>query len=206
MSKDSNISKLIYGDNSNNVIFLEGKKTILRPFKEEEVTIMQRWINDPQIRCFLTTTFPMTIENELEWLEKANIPNKKIHLAIVVKGSNAPIGSMTLENINWIDGTAITGTLIGEKESQGKGFGTDAKLQLLKYAFDTLNLRKIKSCVLSYNDASLKYAIKCGYREEGRLQREHFKDGKYWDLIQLAVFREWWEPYYNAHTFIKIAS
>jgi len=199
----SDNTKLIYGDR---IIFLEGKKTILRPFRKDEVGILQRWINDPQIRGFLPATFPMTIENEIEWLEKANIPGKKVHLAIVIKESDTLIGSMALENINWIDGTAVTGTLIGEKESQGKGFGTDAKMQLLKYAFDTLNLRKIKSCVLSYNERSLKYALKCGYREEGRLQREHFRDGKYWDLIQLAAFREWWEPYYNAHAQIRIAS
>jgi RimJ/RimL family protein N-acetyltransferase len=82
--------------------------------------------------------------------------------------------------------------MIGEKEYWGKGYGTEAKMLLLHYAFDTLNLRKICSSVISFNERSHKYSLKCGYKEEGRRKAQLFRDGKYWDEIQLAVFRKDW--------------
>ena len=63
---------------------------------------------------------------------------------------------------------------------------------LLEVAFNRFNLHKVYSAVLSFNQASLRYAHTCGYREEGRLKEDHFKDGKWHDEIILAVYRDSW--------------
>ena len=41
--------------------------------------------------------------------------------------------------------------MIGESEYWGRGLGTEAKMLLLDYAFNTLNLRRICSQVLAFN-------------------------------------------------------
>ena len=101
---------------------------------------------------------------------------------------------MGIHHINWVNGTATTGAIIGEVENRGKGYGTDAKMTLLNYMFNTLNLRKICSEVIEYNTRSYNYSLGCGYREEGRKIKHIFRNGQYWDLIQLAVFKEDWLP------------
>ena len=181
------------------IIFLEGKKVNLRPLdSENDVEVVTRWRNDPEVRHFVCECFPRTKKDELEWLNEKSDNN--IVLAIDTKKGNF-IGIMDIHRINHLSRTATTGAMIGEKNYWSKGFGTDAKMILLNYAFNTLNLRKIGSRVFNFNNRSINYSKRCGYKEEGVLKKEHFIDGNYVDEILLAVFREdflpLWEKYKN---------
>ena len=129
---------------NNRIVFLKGHRVILRPpNKAADLDTCLRWINDPEIRQFITLIFPTLKEEEAEWFD--NLKNNKngVQLGIEAIEKNKFIGLMGLHNIHWQNRTATTGALIGEKEYWGKGFGTDAKMHLLNYAFNTLNLRKI---------------------------------------------------------------
>jgi len=138
---------------------------------------------------------PVAEAGEAEWVERHQKGNdKEIVLVIVDAKTDKPIGSMGLHRINWKDRTATTGAVIGEKSYWGKGYGSEAKMLLLQYAFHSLNLRKICSLVLSFNGRSQAYSEKCGYKVEGTLKEHIFKNGQYWDEIHLAVFKEDWEP------------
>ncbi len=61
---------------------------------------------------------------------------------------------MGIHRINWKDRTATTGAVIGEKAYWDKGYGSEAKMLVLDYAFNMLNLRKICSQVLAFNKRS----------------------------------------------------
>jgi len=181
------------------VVFLKGKSVNLRPVFKSDLPQIVRWINDPEVRNFLNAHLPQSEQDEERWLENLS-KNKDTDLVLVIETTEGRvIGLMGLHKINWRDRVAITGALIGEKEYWGKGFGSDAKITLLNYAFNVLNLRKICSGVISYNKRSLQYSIKCGYKEEGILKEHIFRNGQYWDVIQLAIFREdfisVWEEY-----------
>jgi len=101
---------------------------------------------------------------------------------------------MGIHGIDWIHRYGTTGSLIGEKEYWGKGLGTDAKMHLLDHAFNTMNLHRICSNVFEWNERSLRYNLKCGYKIEGSRRQHLFRNGKYWDLIELGLLREDWEP------------
>ncbi|MGH8005132.1 MAG: GNAT family N-acetyltransferase, partial [Limisphaerales bacterium] len=133
------------------LVFLKGKKSVLRPLrKATDFEFCLRWINDPKVNQYLLVFFPVTEKKEEEWFDNlANNPNE-IVLGIETLDGKL-IGDMALVHINAKDRTASTGALIGEKEYWGKGYGTDAKMTLLDYAFNTLNLRKINSSVYAYN-------------------------------------------------------
>jgi len=181
------------------VVFLKGKSVNLRPVFKSDLPQIVRWINDPEVRNFLNAHLPQSEQDEERWLENLS-KNKDTDLVLVIETTEGRvIGLMGLHKINWRDRVAITGALIGEKEYWGKGFGSDAKITLLNYAFNVLNLRKICSGVISYNKRRLSYSIKCGYKEEGILKEHIFRNGQYWDVIQLAIFREdfisVWEEY-----------
>jgi len=180
------------------VIFLEGKKVNLRPFSKDEVPTLTRWINDPAIRDFIAATFPQTERQEEEWFNKMGTDDKNVILAIETK-EGVLIGSMGIHHINWRDRVCTTGALIGEKECWGKGYGTDAKMFLLDYIFNTLNLRKVCSSVVAFNERSLKYSLHCGYQPEGTRRQHVFKRGKYWDIIELGLFREEWLPIWERY-------
>lgn len=180
------------------VIFLRGKRVILRPLSERDVPQLTRWINDPEVRQFIKNTFPMPEGAERDWVESLKKRSSTdIVLGIEIKGKH--IGNMGLHGIDWKNQIATTGALIGEKEYWGKGYGTDAKMTLLNYAFNTLNMRKIMSRVYSFNERSLAYSLHCGYKEEGRLKQQRFANGQYWDEIILGLFKSDWLPYWQKY-------
>lgn len=184
-------------DKKQGVIFLEGRLTNMRPFSKEDVLAITRWINDPAVREFISAFLPQTEKQEEEWVEKGS--NEKNIVLCVETKSGIPIGSMGIHNIDWVSRKATTGAVIGEREYWGKGYGTDAKMQLLNYAFNVLNLHKICSDVIAYNKRSLYYSLHCGYKIEGRRRKHNFKNGKYWTLIELGLFKEEWLPIWKRY-------
>lgn len=58
---------------------------------------------------------------------------------------------------------------------------------LVKFAFDEMNLRKIKALVFSDNDKAIKMYEKWGFKEEGILKEEIFKGGKFKDVVVMSI-------------------
>jgi RimJ/RimL family protein N-acetyltransferase len=175
------------------IVFLKDETVVLRPLcTKTDIPHLARWINDPEIRQYLLITYPQMEENEGEWLKQvAKNDGTNIVLAIETIAGKL-IGTMGLHRINWKDRVATTGAIIGEADFRDKGYGTAAKMLLLDYAFNTLNLRKICSSVIAFNERSLQYSLHSGYVIEGRLRQHIFKNGEYHDEINLGVFKEEW--------------
>ncbi len=176
--------------------FLVGQKTILRPVHTTDAPIFTRWMNDPETRKYLLRKFPLTEMSEEAWIKKnAELFQHPTDLVFVVetKDGNVPIGTMGLHRINWVDRNAVTGTILGEPESRGKGCATDAKMALLEYAFLTLSLHKVISDALSANVKSIEYSKRCGYVVEAVHKDEIFRGGKFEDMTTLACFYNNWK-------------
>ncbi len=178
------------------VVFLQGPNVVLRPIMRDDIPDLLHWINDPKVNRYISSVMPIMEVDEEEWFEK--LPKRKpkdIVLGIVVEGKL--IGNMGLHDIDSIARTATTGALIGESQYWGRGFGTEAKMILLNYAFNTLNLRKICSSVIAFNERSRRYSEKCGYTLEGIRKQQFYKEGQYWDEIMLSVFKDSWTPLWS---------
>lgn len=181
------------------VVFLRGNKVTLRPLrKATDVEACLRWINDPDINRYLIMFLPVMQQAEEEWFDRLSKDEHNIALAIETLEGTL-IGTMGLHQISWRDRIATTGALIGEKEYWGKGYGTDAKMTLLNFAFNSANLRKICSSVIAFNTRSLQYNLNCGYQIEGRRRKQFFRNGRYWDEILLAVFKKDWSPVWRKY-------
>ncbi len=186
-------------DTTSQIIFRKGKKTILRPKEKGDGERAVRWLNHPKTTKFLNRRMPLSYFEEDEWIAA---DHKKHHSDIsfaidTLDGKH--IGFIGLHSIDWINRRATTGTVIGAKQFIGKGYGTDAKMLLLDYAFNSLGLRKICSRVFAFNERSVRYSEKCGYVVEAQLKDHHFVDGEYCDEILMAVFREGWEPLWKEY-------
>ena len=185
-------------DTKHRVVFLRGKKTVLRPLHESDVPLLTKWINDPEVTQFLIANMPMMQIAEKKWVE--GLVERKNEVVLMIETSaGVPIGVMAMHGINWVDGTTTTGAFIGEKEYWNCGFGTDAKMALLNYAFNTLNLRKICSRVIAFNKRSIAYSMHCGYVDDGVEKAQVFKKGAYHDVVNLALFKDAWLPYWEKY-------
>lgn len=176
------------------IIFRRGKKINLCIVRKMYLPRITKWINDPEVTHYLSTYMPALEADEEKWFNSLSEKKATDHVFALVLPSGVPIGLMGLHQINMANGTATSGAMIGEKQYWGRGYGSEAKMLLLDYAFNTLGLRKVCSSVIAYNERSFHYSKKCGYEEEGRKRLQFYRNGAYHDEICLAVFREKWLP------------
>ena len=177
--------------------FLVGKKTILRPVTLADVPLVTEWINNPVTRNYLYSRTPKSDIGEKTWVEKIGNSQEShpsdIVMMIETKRGGHTIGTMGLHGINWIDRHVSTGSMIGNPEYRGKGYASDAKMAVLKYAFETLGMHKVISHAFEDNTASVEYSKRCGYIVEGVLKEQIFHSGVWKDLIVLACFYPDWK-------------
>ncbi len=179
----------------------------LGAIKKEYVPLMMRHINDPTVTAGVLMRPPITLEAEQAWFEENSKRNELNQVfAVLCKGKEETpepsymfLGVMGLHKITWPDGVGTTGSILYQKELHGKGYGTEAKLLLLYHAFYIKGLRKVSSEVKAFNGNSWGHLLKCGYREVGRKKRHHFHLGGYVDDVLFEVFREDFEPIWEAY-------
>ena len=69
-----------------------------------------------------------------------------------------------------------------------KLFGTEA-IRIMSSLCAQARINRLQLEVYEYNEAAIRCYLKCGFQEEGRLRERHFIQGKYWDVICMAVLR-----------------
>ncbi|MFZ5391454.1 MAG: GNAT family N-acetyltransferase [Patescibacteria group bacterium] len=170
---------------------LKGKKVNLRPLKLSDYKWLYYLINDKQVNRFLLTSGVKTLAKEKAKVAQMIKDKKAYHFIIEIATDNQPIGIMTLGHIDGRHKRASTGAFIAKK-FWNKGYGRDAKMTLLKFAYLKLKLNRIESYVFKNNPRSLKYSLKCGYRLEGLLRQRILKNGQFKDEYVLAVLKKDW--------------
>ena len=182
--------------------FLKGKLVHLCVPRKEDMAHIVQWFNDPSILQFLASREPATLEAEMEWYDrvtKSQPHQRDFVFFLETKADKQLIGTMGLHGINYRTQVGSTGAAIGHHAAHGKGYGTDAKMQLLHWAFTELNLRKVVSNVLSANPRSLRYLEKTGYKVVGTRKKHSLFQGSFVDEHILEVFKEDFMPLWDAY-------
>jgi RimJ/RimL family protein N-acetyltransferase len=176
---------------------LKGKSVLLRPVQRADISFFLKWFNDPEVTQYLMMTLPMTEMAEQKFIEELGTVNAANQVIFVVEANNdknnKPIGSISLSKINNKDHNATFGIAIGEKEYWSRGYGTEAAGLIIKYGFEQLNMHRITSSALSFNERSLRMHRKLGFREEGRSREAIYKNGAYHDEVLFGLLREDWK-------------
>ena len=110
--------------------------------------------------------------------------------AIVDLKTDEMVGTLSLENVNYANRTAVLGIFIGNPDYRSNGYGTEAIKLLLDFGFNYMNLNTINLSVLSCNERAIKCYKKCGFKEAGLLRKSKFVNGKYYDTILMDILAE----------------
>jgi len=168
-----------------------GKKIILRRVEKEDLERIAEWRNTPEINKYFFNLFPICKSNQERWFEQLINSSDRILFIIEDKKNKKPIGTAGLQNIDFKNQNAEYGNiLIGELEYRGKGYAVDATTTLLKFSFEEMNLERIYIYVLEFNSRSIKPSEKIGFHKEGILRRAFFTQGKFVDIILMAILRK----------------
>ena len=166
-----------------------GNKVYLSPMNSDDYLKYVEWLNDYDIAKGINNyTNVVSINSEKEWL--ANAVNEKYIFAIICIENDELIGNISLTNVDYINKTAELGIFIGNKDYHSRGYGSEAIMLLLNYAFNYINLNNVMLKVYSFNICAIKAYEKCGFKTFGIWKDSHYFNGKYVDEIFMNVLKD----------------
>lgn len=164
-----------------------GKRILLRALTTKDLPIIRKWINDRSICKGILRYLPVTDFDHKEWFKNLKKDKSQIHFAVVIKKTNKYIGNVSLRNINWKDRNGDLLIYIGDRKSWGQGYGSEILEIFIDYCFKVLNLHKVYLRVVAYNKNAIRLYEKIGFVREGEFKDEVFMDGRYHDVLRMAI-------------------
>jgi len=173
---------------------LDGDLVRLREYHKEDLPLAWKYVNDWEVRKFLNPgiSLPWKFEEEEKWYEELSSKNEKNYsFAIERKSDNQYIGGCGINDLDWKNSVATVGIFLG-KAFLSHGYGTDAMRILVNFIFSEMNIHKILLRVFAFNERAIKSYQKVGFKIEGTLRSQIFREGKYHDEILMGVLEEEW--------------
>lgn len=170
--------------------FICGQKVILRGLEKEDVRgSWFNWFNNSEVTKYMERgIYPNTREGLTEFYHRVAHGNTSdLVLAIIWKNNGKHIGNIGLHKIDPVHRKAEFGIVIGEKNYWGRGAGQEATSLITRHGFDKLNLHKIYLGVRSDHKAGIQAYSRAGFRKEGLLKEELYRDGRYHDVLWMSM-------------------
>ncbi len=174
-----------------------GKRIRLRADERSDLPKFTEWLNDPEVRRYLSLRLPVSLANEEGWFDAMLKQRREEQsLAIEVREGDSwrLIGNCGFFDIDTIVHSAEVGLFIGDKSCWNKGYGSEVMSLLLNHGFGTLNLNRIYLRVDADNKGGIRAYEKAGFVHEGCFRQGTFQDGEYRDLLFMSVLRSEWNP------------
>lgn len=175
---------------------LQGTLVMLREYRSEDLSWMRQWVNDREIVMHLSDIFlyPHALESTEAYLD-AMLDGSSDSRGFVIADpvTEAYIGQVNLDSIDWKNRVGKIGIVIGSTENHGRGYGTEAMKLLIDFAFLEMNLNRLELEVYDFNERAIRSYLNCGFIQEGRLRERQYKNGKYSDVIQMGILKSDWK-------------
>lgn len=176
-------------------MILEGLLVDLVPLGDRFKVLEHRWENNESAfwsdvgdRQFLSR---QVIQRRQEERAARPGPGMGVGFGIQTK-DGTPIGIFFVGDIKPHLRLAMLGAQIGEPDYWGGGYGTDALLLIVDYAFDWLDLHRLWLVTMSLNARVLRQMAKVGFTLEARQRQATLAENAWHDLIFFGLLREEW--------------
>lgn len=169
---------------------INGTDIVLRLMKEDDTDLIIKWRNTEFVRRNFIYQELFTRQGHENWIRTMIDTGKVIQFIILRKTDDKPVGSVYLRDIDRTHNKAEYGIFIGEKEALGQGYGTQAAQMMIEYAFHEVGLHKLMLRVLAENERARRSYEKAGFIREAYLKDEVFLEGRYQDVIYMAVIND----------------
>lgn len=176
---------------------LVGDKIYLTPLRSENVATIRGWLNDPAVRRWTVAgNIPLSEGQERAWFERIGASSDH-YFEVRTLADDELVGDCELVKVDLIHRNGQIGIAIGKQCAQGKGYGSDAIVTLLRFAFHTLGLHTVQIGYIDGNEGAARLYSKLGFTYSGRHREFIFLRGAFRDAVELDMTREEFDARYG---------
>jgi diamine N-acetyltransferase len=169
-------------------IFSSEGEIKLRPVEKEDAEFLQELILHKGVRKTIgKAPKPVSKKDSEEFIEERS--SNESHESFLIMFRDEKAGEVSVHGLDIEYRRGDFGISI-HPDFQGQGIGTTAVKLVLQYAFETMNLHKMRGGYLDGNEASKRIMEKNGFQEEGVERHYKYVDGEWKDAHWMSILRE----------------
>lgn len=174
----------------------------LKYFERADFEQLINWIDSPS---FLLQwggpefNYPLNDAQLEKYIKNANNENAETMIYKAIDDETGKtIGHISLGKIDRKNKSARVGkVLAGDKNTRGKGIGQQMIKEILKIAFDELQLHRVSLGVFDFNVSAIACYEKAGFIKEGLLRDSRKNGDEYWSLWEMSILEKEWRMVEN---------
>ena len=160
----------------------------LRKLQPKDAPNMLSWMHDDSINRIFATNFKSFDEQKvLAFIESSQTDGENLHRACV-DANDEYLGTISLKNINQTNKNAEYAISFCKK-AHGTGAAKFATDEIIKIAFQELNLERVYLNVLSINERANAFYKKYGWTFEGSFKNHVSINGEFCDLNWYRILK-----------------
>lgn len=167
-----------------------GRTTVIRPIEAADQAFIHELNADPGVRGKVVGwDWPGSLVAQERWF--AGQSESSTHRWLVTTEGGDRLGLTGLWDVNWHNRHAMTALKLGgDMPMRGRGYGTDAIMAVMAFAFYDVGLNRLHGAILADNAPSIAaYVNKCGWSVEGTSRQHVWRHGKFVDLLHVGVLK-----------------
>ncbi len=170
---------------------MNNNRLVLRDSSFEDCKYFAKWETDPNVTEFFTINDGRDYEEiTREFFEREGDSTQK-QFTICLKETGDPIGRIYISSINdHYDSLDISRIYIADTNNRGKGYGKEALLLTLKWAFEEMKVERVTLDHFTKNKIAANLYEQVGFKREGVMRHGGKKNGEYVDLHLMSILRD----------------
>lgn len=174
----------------------------LRPILEEELEMIMNWRMSPEITKFMYSDPKLTLEMQKQWYE--NLKSDESCIYFMIESDGESIGVLNICDIDRKNQKCSWGYYIAVKEKRSLLLALALEWNLYNFVFDVLELNKLEGEIFAFNKAVIRMHQMCGSVIEGTRKAHIYKNGEYYDVVEMGICKEDWEKIKDRYEYEKI--
>ncbi len=159
----------------------------IRKMTKTDLETVLVWRNHIDVRRFMYTQHVISMEEHTSWFERVSLDPTR-HL-LIYDVDNKPLGFINIHEMA-NGGIADWGFYVATNAPRGTGSALGRSV--LHYAFQTLSLHKLCGQAIAFNERSIRFHLKLGFRKEGVLRQQYFDGNNYHDVWCFGLLADAW--------------
>jgi len=171
-------------------MFLKNEILHLRYYEPSDLDFLMTIRPNPENYNFFGEFEPYSQEMQKAWWEKYTRTSTEFNYVVALNEGNRPIGTVSLINIDYRNKNCEFSRFFIDKKAKISNAGSQVEKLILDYSFLHLNLHKLWCKVIEDNKKAVTFYQRYGFKKDGILRQELFKNGEYKNVIIMSILQE----------------